>query len=87
MDTLKGIEKLAKKAQMQKIPAFGISDQIADRLRLSRPETASFAVFDVFAGISAVAASVALYIGLNAWTHLMNPMTQFFAPLQEIRLW
>ncbi|HUT29539.1 MAG TPA: hypothetical protein VMX13_07100 [Sedimentisphaerales bacterium] len=87
MDTLEGIEKLAKRAQMQRIPAFAVSDQVMARLRFGEVDATSFAVFDFLAGIFATAASIIFYIGINAWMHIVSPLTQFFAPLQEVSLW
>jgi len=87
MDTLREIEILAKKAQMQKIPVFDVSDQVIEQLRADKANTINFVAFDFFAGILATAASIILYIGINAWMYIMNPLTQFFAPLKEIRLW
>jgi hypothetical protein len=86
MDTLEVIEKLAKITQMQKIPVFSVSEQVIAQLRADK-NTISFAAFDFFAGVFATAASIIFYIGINVWTHIMNPLTQLFAPLQEVRLW
>lgn len=85
MDTLDGIEKLAKKAQTQETPAFDVSDRVLAQISLEKSNT--FVVFDFFAGAFATAASAIFYIGINAWTNIMNPLAQFFAPLQEVRLW
>lgn len=86
MDTLEAIEKLAQKARRQKIPAFHVSEQVIARLQ-AEDNPLSFVAFDFLAGIFATAASVLFYIGINAWTYVMNPLTQLFAPLQEVRLW
>jgi hypothetical protein len=87
MDTLKEIEKLAQLAQAQAIPDCDISNQILAQIRLAPKNSTSFAVFDFLAGCFATAASILLYIGINAWNQIVSPLTQFFAPLQECRLW
>ena len=85
MDTLDGIEKIAEIARKQEIPKFSVSDQVITTLTSDKDY--NFIVFDFFAGVFATLASVGLYIGINAWMYLINPLTQFFAPLQEVRLW
>jgi len=87
MDTLKAIEKLANKAQEEKIPAFGIAEQISLRLRTEEKGNVGFVVFDVFASLSALAASVVVYFSIGALRSLSSPLMQFFTPLQEVRLW
>ena len=87
MDTLDGIEKLAKQAQNQKTPAFNVSNQVMNRIRCESTCTFSMAVFDFFAGISVATASIFAYIGINTWLYITNPITQLFAPLQGILLW
>ena len=85
MDTLDGIEKIAEIARKQETPEFSVSNQVISKLTSDR--NYNFIVFDFFAGVFATLASVGLYIGINAWMYLFNPLTQLFAPLQEVRLW
>ena len=87
MDTLGKIEKLATQAQNQKIPVFDISGNVMEQIRYKRNNTVSLAVFDFFGGVSAIAASIFAYIGINVWSYITNPITQLFTPLQEILLW
>lgn len=86
MDTLKGIEILAKKTHEQEVPVLGVAEDVITRLNAG-PAPLSFVAFDAFASLCATAASILMYIGINAWTYVMNPLTQFFSPLQEVRLW
>jgi len=87
MDILEAIEKLAKQAREEKIPGFGVADRILQRIRPEETKAASFIVFDLFAGVSAVAASVVCYFSVGVWRFITSPLMQFFAPLQEVRLW
>ena len=87
MDTLDSIEKLARHAREEKTPNFDIADQVMQQIRAEETETFSFTVFDLFAAASAVAASVVGYFSIGAWRFIASPLMQFFAPLQEVRLW
>ncbi len=87
MDTLDGIDRLVRRAREERIPSFGVADQVMLEIRSGETLKVSFAAFDFFAGIFAAATSIVFYIGVNAWMHIMSPLTQFFAPLQEVRLW
>jgi len=87
MDTLKAIEKLAGKAREEEIPAFGVAERISLRLRTEEKGNVGFVVFDVFASISALAASVVVYFSIGVLRSLSSPLMQFFTPLQEVRLW
>jgi len=87
MDTLKGIEKLAKQAGQEEIPSFGVSDKVMQQITSEELETFNFTVFELFATASAVAASVVGYFSISAWRLIASPLMQYFTPLQEIRLW
>jgi hypothetical protein len=87
MDTLEGIEKLARQAREEETPQFGIANQVLHQIRSEEIETFDFTVFDLFATASAVAASVVGYFSIGAWKFIASPLMQFFTPLQEIRLW
>ena len=87
MDTLKGIEKLAKQAGQEEIPSFGVSDKVMQQIRSEELETFNFTVFDIFATASAIVASVVGYFSIGAWRFIASPLMQFFTPLQEVRLW
>ena len=87
MDTLEGIEKLARQAREEKTPQFDVADQVLQQIRSEQTEAFSFTVFDLFATVSAIVASVVGYFSISAWKFIASPLMQFFAPLQEIRLW
>jgi hypothetical protein len=87
MDTLKGIEKLAQWAVKEEIPAFDVTGKVLPAIRAEEAERVSLIPFDIFAAVSAAAASVILFLGINAWLYFTDPLTGLFAPLQEIALW
>ena len=87
MDTLESINKLARQAREEQIPNFDVAGQVLQQIRTEETETFSFTVFDLFAAVSAVTASVVGYFSFGAWRFIASPLMQFFAPLQEARLW
>ena len=87
MDTLKAIEKLAKQAQPEKTPGFDVADRVLQRISAEEQQKLGFIIFELFAGVSAVAASVMGYVSIGALRSATSPLMQFFAPLQEVRLW
>ena len=87
MDTLDGIEKLAQQAREEQTPNFSVAGQVMQQIKAEEMESFSFTVFDLFAAASAVAASVVGYFSIGAWRFIASPLMQFFAPLQEVRLW
>ena len=87
MDTLEAIEKLAQQARKEKIPGFGVADRILQQIRPGQEETFGFIVFDLFASASALVASVVGYFSVGVLKSITSPLMQFFAPLQEVRLW
>ena len=87
MDTLEGIEKLAQQAREEKTPVFNVADRVLQQIRAGETETFCFTVFDIFAAVSAIAASVVGYFSIGTWRFITSPLMQFFTPLQEIRLW
>jgi len=87
MDTLEGIKKLAQKALEEKTPVFGVTEKVLLKIMSAREPKVGFIAFELFAGLSAVAASIILLLAVNAWTYLSNPMMEFLSPLQEVPLW
>ena len=86
MDTIDAIEKLAQQARQEKTPSFNVADRIMYRLR-PEEDKFSFIVLELFASVSAVAASVVGYFSVGVLRSLASPLMQFFTPLQEVRLW
>lgn len=87
MDTLEGIEKLAQKAREERAPVSGVTEKVLLQITSARVQTVGFMAFDLFAGLSAAAASIILLLAINTWTYLSNPIMEFLAPLQEVPLW
>jgi hypothetical protein len=86
MDTLDAIEKLAQQARREKTPEFNVAERILYRLR-PEEDKISFIVLELFASVSAVAASVVGYFSVGVLRSLTSPLMQFLTPLQEVRLW
>jgi hypothetical protein len=87
MDTLKAIEKLAHRARNEKILGFDVSDKVLVQINYGESENIGFIPFELFAGISVVAASVVAFFSINVWHYITNPIIEFFAPLMEVPLW
>ena len=87
MDTLRAIEKLAQQTIGEKVPAFDVSAKVLRQIRSEEEESFAFVAFDLFASISAVAASVVGYFSVGALKSVTSPLMQFFAPLQEVAIW
>ena len=86
MDGLDIIRKLAEKARNEPIPHFDVSGSVLRRLE-SEDEAFSFVLFDVLAGVSALAALVMALLSAAAWQYMANPIAEYLAPLQEVPLW
>ncbi|MFA6186103.1 MAG: hypothetical protein WC770_02670 [Phycisphaerae bacterium] len=87
MDTLKTIEKLAKAARSEALPAFDVSSYVLGQTRMVQVQRANLLPFEFFAALTAVAASIVIVLSVSAWQTIINPMTQLIAPLQESSLW
>jgi hypothetical protein len=87
MDALKIIEKLAKTAQKEKIPQIDVCKTVMFEIGALRQEPAGILSFEWFAGISAIAASIVIFLSIPAWRYILNPLVQLLAPLQEVSLW
>jgi hypothetical protein len=87
MDTINKIGKLVEKAQNQQTPVLFVSERVMQRIKSRHNHVASFFAFDMFALASAVAASVLLFIGIQSWFYITNPLARLYAPLSGISLW
>jgi uncharacterized protein involved in response to NO len=87
MDAIKIIEKLAKTAQREKVPQIDVSKAVMHEIGILQRESVSFLPFEWFAGVSAVAASIMMFLSFYAWQYMTNPLVQLFAPFQEILPW
>lgn len=86
MDTLNKIEHLFQQAAQQPTPVFGVGDKVMKSLN-EADESENFLTFDVFAAISAVAATLFLFWAISAWLTISDPMNVLVEPLQEVALW
>ena len=87
MDTLRAIEKLAQQTEGEKVPSFDVSAKVLQQISSEEVESVGFVAFELFASISAVAASVVGYFSIGALKSVTSPLMQFFAPLQEVAIW
>jgi hypothetical protein len=87
MDTLRAIEKLAKQTKGEKVPSFDVTAKVLQQIRSEEAESVGFVAFELFASVSAVAASVVGYFSIGALRSVSSPLMQFLTPLQEIRIW
>ena len=81
------IEKLAQKAQNEAIPQFSVSNMVMAQIELQQQRKFGLWPFEVFAGVSAVAASIVVFFSIQAWHNIVNPLVQLVAPYQGVQLW
>ncbi|KPJ60983.1 MAG: hypothetical protein AMS15_06175 [Planctomycetes bacterium DG_23] len=84
MDTLKGLEELARQARMEEAPATNVSSRVLIRIMERRPSP--ILPLSLFAAASAAAAALVLFFGLSSWLSLSDPMRELFAPLEMVVL-
>jgi len=87
MDTLKAIEKLAKQTEGEKVPSFDVTAKVLQQINSAEEQKLGFVVFELFASVSAVAASVVGYFSIGALRSVTSPLMQFLTPLQEVAIW
>jgi hypothetical protein len=87
MDSLEAIEKLAKQTKVEKVPSFDVTAKVLRRISSEEAEPVGLVAFELFASISAVAASVVGYFSIGALKSVTSPLMQFLAPLQEVAIW
>jgi len=86
MDTLEAIEKLVCQARMEAAPTVDVSFRVLQRIAMDQAP-ARILPFTLFAGLSAAAAVIVLFLAVNSWTYLTSPMMDLFAPLQGAAIW
>jgi len=86
MDALEALVRLACKAREEQIPVFGVADQVRLRIRSEKPAV-TLIPLGLFGGISAVAASITLFMAIELWKYMSSPVMELVAPLPEMRLW
>ena len=87
MDTLEALARLARKAREEPTPVFNVADAVRLRIRSEKPETVTLIPLGLFGGISAVAASITLFMAIEFWKYMSSPVMELIAPLPEMRLW
>lgn len=81
------IEKLAQKAQNEVLPQIYVSDEVMTRISLMRRSGQGILPFEIFAGATAIAASIVLFISIQSLHSIFNPMYQLLAPNQGNSIW
>ncbi|MEN6334656.1 MAG: hypothetical protein ABFE01_10365 [Phycisphaerales bacterium] len=87
MDALEALAKLALKAREEPIPVFGVADQVRLRIRSEKQASVTLIPLGLVGGLSALAASITLFMALEFWHYMSSPVMQLVAPLPEMRLW
>ncbi len=89
MNTLRAIEKLVDIARSEVVPSMDVGDAVMLRISAQLDQRGPFAVtpMTVVAGLSALAASVILFLAINQWQTVNDPIMQFFGPVQVASLW
>ncbi|MEN6578093.1 MAG: hypothetical protein ABFD90_17245 [Phycisphaerales bacterium] len=87
MDTLEALARLARKAREEPIPVFNIADGVQLRIRSEKPASVTLIPLGLFGGLSAVAASITLFMAIEFWKYMSSPIMELVAPLPEMRLW
>ena len=81
------IEKLAQKARSEAIPQFSVSNRVMAQIDLIERQPTGLWPFEIFAGLTAVAASIVSFFSVQAWHTIVNPLFQLLAPYQGVPLW
>ena len=85
MDTLEFIKKLALIACLDSGPEVDVGGNVMRRIRSAKTIKVSPLTF--FAGVSAAAACLVLFLTIQSWIYMSDPIMEFFMPLQETLLW
>ena len=85
MDTLEFIKKLALIACLDSGPEVDVSGNVMRRIRSAK--TIKVAPLTFFACVSAAAACLVLFLTIQSWIYMSDPIMEFFMPLQETLLW
>jgi len=87
MDTLEGLDRLARRAREEQTPVFGVAQAVRLRIQSEGRSSVTLIPLEVFGGLSAVAASIILFLAVQLWQYMNSPLRELVAPLPEIRLW
>ena len=81
------IEKLALKARTETPPQFSVANRVMAQIELQQRTRFSILPFQIFAGVSAVAASIVIFFSIQALQSLANPLAQLFTASQGASIW
>lgn len=84
MDTLRGLDELARQAKIEQGPATNVSSKVIVRIMGRR--SSPMLPLSLFAAAAAAAAVIVLFFGLSSWLSLSDPMSALFAPLEMLLL-
>jgi hypothetical protein len=87
MDALDALAKLARKAREEPTPVFGVADSVRLWIKSEKPQPVTLIPLGLFGGLSAVAASIVVFMAVQFWQFMNSPVMELVAPLPEIRLW
>jgi len=89
MDAFRLIDKLFAAAAGETFAEVDVSRKVMRIIRTGdevRP-VLTVVPLSVFAGLSAVAASIVLFMAIQAWTAMSHPMAELFSPAQVSWIW
>lgn len=81
------LDKLAERAQSEILPQIDVSNGVMTRISLMRMQKPGLLPLELFAGLTAVAASIVVFFSIQAWQSIVNPLYQLFTPYQGVPLW
>jgi len=80
------VEKLAQKAKNEVITQFDVSNEVMTQISLLHYEQPRLLPIEIFASVSAIAASIVIFFSMNAFQCIVNPLFQLFTPYQGASL-
>ncbi|OQA03341.1 MAG: hypothetical protein BWY69_00522 [Planctomycetes bacterium ADurb.Bin401] len=81
------LDKLAERAQSEILPQIDVTNKVMTRISLMRMQKPNLLPIEVFAGLTAIAASIVVFFSIQAWNNIANPFYQLFTPYQGALLW
>lgn len=81
------IDKLAVTSRNEIVPQLDVSDIVMARIIALQRQKVGLLPLEIFAGASAVAASIVMYFSIQAWQTIVNPLFQLLTPYQGVTLW
>ena len=81
------MNNMIEKAKLEEIPEIDVTHKVLMRIQTRRDIVTSIKPMGIFAGISAIAASIILICSINSYKYLTSPIMDLFAPLQSVSLY